>query len=125
VNAPLRDDLILGIPRLDEQHRELLALVLELPEQPGPEFDATVQQLVSYSSEHFAEEDAFMDEIGFPQREEHVRKHATFFAQFSHFHQTFAAGRITYASFRLFVTNLVTRHILDEDAKIAAFYRKA
>ena len=77
------DDLELGIPLIDGQHRNLVARLESLLEALGTRRpESTVRQWLlfvdSYAREHFHTEERFMKEHGFPGLEAHAELHRHF-----------------------------------------------
>ncbi len=73
--------LVMGIPELDEQHRELFARVDALLEairggSSRQEVARTLEFLGDYVREHFEAEEALMRGAAFPGLAEHEREHA-------------------------------------------------
>ena len=75
--------LELGIPVIDEQHRQLVAKLEELLKtiHQGGRYDKVlglVAYLQRYTYEHFQTEENLMRRCKYPQVEEHIQKHDTF-----------------------------------------------
>jgi len=80
-------NLELGIPRIDEQHRELFhrvdLLVDAMMKREGPEALASLFDFLgSYVYDHFAAEEALMREQAYPQLAEHEAEHRRFIEDF-------------------------------------------
>ena len=63
--------LSLHIPDMDEDHKVLISLMSELyslheQQRPFPEQSKALDKLVRYTLKHFADEEAFMARIGYP-----------------------------------------------------------
>ncbi|MDR2803342.1 MAG: bacteriohemerythrin [Treponema sp.] len=74
-----------GIPKIDEQHKELLRLTNELyasclSDDDGlkERFKQTISALVNYVSEHFGAEERLLQRVKYPQYAEHKREHESF-----------------------------------------------
>ena len=73
-----------GIPDIDEQHKQLFVLtnqVLEIRDMPpGPERQKKavniVKQVYAFTRYHFSTEEAIFAHYGFPEAQDHVRAHA-------------------------------------------------
>lgn len=71
--------LTLQQPRMDTTHREFVALLSDLEAAlPGPiEFiDASLARLVEHTVEHFAQEERWMQTLGFSAQNCHAFQHA-------------------------------------------------
>jgi len=78
------DDFSLGNSIFDSQHRQLIDLINETTqtlEDNAPEAEAIplLRSLQEYAHYHFEAEEAYMAEVGFPDRDEHARQHRYFF----------------------------------------------
>lgn len=79
----LTEDLLTGVPEMDEQHRVLVQLLNETYEllRQGKREEAReklINGVVAYVDFHFKAEEAFQKEIGFPEYEAHCRIHESF-----------------------------------------------
>lgn len=74
------DDLSIGMPELDRQHQQLVALIkdmnlaivdrMELAEVRG-----RLQRLFDYAMEEFSSEDTLLRQLDYPHAEQHAREH--------------------------------------------------
>ena len=75
---------ITGIPLIDKQHKQFLALVNKLVDSSHKgdmtkaEFCDCVNQVVTYAFEHFDAEEFLMRSANYPLYEEHLAKHDVF-----------------------------------------------
>ena len=73
-----------GIAFIDEQHKVLVGLINALhkhmaDENPSPEFiEKIMNTLISYTENHFKDEEMFLKNIGFPYLEAHSKQHNKF-----------------------------------------------
>jgi hemerythrin len=74
--------LAVGIPEIDAQHQELFRraerLITALRTGERGEVEPLVKYLSAYVAEHFAAEERYMREIGYPGLEGHRAAHDTF-----------------------------------------------
>jgi hemerythrin len=75
----------LGIPKIDEQHKELLRLTNELyaaclndDNEAKEQFKNTISALVHYVSEHFSAEERLLERVKYPKYAEHKAEHESF-----------------------------------------------
>ena len=70
----------LGIPEVDADHRELLAIMkrIESAADAGAfnEYGSLLDELIDFSVDHFAREEAMLVEVGYPNAEIHKVYHA-------------------------------------------------
>ncbi|NPB08449.1 MAG: hemerythrin family protein [Aquificae bacterium] len=76
-------EMELGIPEIDAQHRKLVEMLNEFYREleEGHEEEAVRRffgELGRYVEEHFRYEERFMEEIGFPELENHKKTHRLF-----------------------------------------------
>lgn len=79
----LTDDLLTGVPEMDEQHRVLVQLLNEAYQLLGEGKRAEVVEklatgIAGYVDFHFNSEEAFQQQIGFPECEMHKKIHDAF-----------------------------------------------
>jgi hemerythrin len=75
-----------GIPKIDEQHKELLRLTNELyasclkdnDDDAKARFKSTIGAIVNYVSEHFGAEERLFQRIKYPRYAEHKQEHDNF-----------------------------------------------
>ncbi len=120
------EELSVGIPEFDAEHRMLVGLVDELHAawSRGVETVALVSildRLVEQSKLHFAHEEAYLATRGFPGFEEHGAEHArlldTLFGFQRHCHTS--PGRVFDAPQLDFLRNWVWDHIRELDRQYA------
>jgi hemerythrin len=79
--------LAVGVPEIDAQHQELFRraerLVTALRAGERGEVERLVKYLTAYVVEHFAAEERYMREIGYPGLEGHRAAHDTFREDFA------------------------------------------
>lgn len=70
-----RDGFKINIPQVDAEHRHLFGLVKALNLQS---VDQTLEELLDYVVTHFSNEQALMEESGYPAFEQHLKLHEEF-----------------------------------------------
>jgi hemerythrin len=74
--------LSVGVPELDEQHKELFRRIDRLLDamlhQDRSEAGRLLAFLRDYATEHFAAEERLMAEVGYPDAERHIEEHRVF-----------------------------------------------
>jgi hemerythrin len=78
-----KDSYNIGVKEIDIQHRGLFDLVSKLSNtkyfaHDEKYFFATLNMLVKYAELHFATEERYMVEAGYPRLEEHQKEHEKF-----------------------------------------------
>ncbi|MDR0600818.1 MAG: hemerythrin family protein [Treponema sp.] len=72
-----------GIEKLDDQHRELVRMIGNIPdgkdeEETGIFLRQNIFRLIQYLKFHFGEEERFMEKIGYPDLAVHTKQHEKF-----------------------------------------------
>ncbi|MEN9353678.1 MAG: hypothetical protein RL318_1003 [Fibrobacterota bacterium] len=83
---PWNESLALGVEVMDEQHKVLVRLLNHLhdlitSDSPALAIDAVLHQLADYTKFHFADEEKFMEGMGFPDLPGHQDIHRKFIAE--------------------------------------------
>lgn len=77
---PWDERMSLGVEEIDAQHKHLLTLVNELHECCSLSSDPAIVRRVAdaftlYTRDHFATEERYMDSLGYPEYERHLKEH--------------------------------------------------
>ncbi len=110
-----REGFSIGIPRLDQEHRQLFALVLALNLDS---VEQTVEKLLDYVVVHFSNEQDAMDSCGYPALEQHLRLHEEFAAKIADFLVTgddWTEDRVQ--ELRRFLNKWLIAHIMTHDMR--------
>jgi len=87
--------LSVGVPELDEQHRELFRridrLLTAVLHQDRSEAERLLAWLRGYVKDHFAAEERLMAEVAYPDAERHVQEHREFARRLAAIDADFAA----------------------------------
>lgn len=124
-----RDDLSIGVPSIDDQHRELFTrfngLIQACNEGKGREKIAElIKFLRDYTEVHFLDEETLQQEIGYPDFEAHRRQHHEFIQRISAMEDDFARNG---ASLSLvirangFLVEWLIGHISRADRQVGTF----
>ncbi len=110
----------IGDPEIDSQHRELIELVAGLSDEDGYD-DERLARVLDYAMYHFSTEEAFLEEIGYPQLAAHRELHRQLSERLCALRDRYWARSIAPQEFRRFMLEWVIGHIQDEDQHIGAF----
>ena len=112
---------------IDQQHRKIVEILGKLFDEMGKRksqevLKAILDQMIWYATEHFATEEIFMKQYGFPGYEAHKKEHEGFKTKVAAFQQDFAAGKES-LSFNLirFLTDWLDHHIMEIDKQYGPF----
>lgn len=118
-------ELELGVPAMDAEHRQLvdkMNKVFDLDQQQAGKVrvGAAMQDLGAFVKKHFADEEAHMQQIAFPDLKRHQAIHADLLKRFGEHVASFDSGdgRVAPAVFRFLVSWLAS-HIKGIDRKYA------
>lgn len=115
------------VPKMNTQHENLVRLMNQLYDQHQagarkPELDALLIKLRDLTVQHFNEEEAFLDSIGYPGASTHKKIHQELVTNFGQHYRAFAAGSGEISSdFFGFLKLWLTAHIQHVDRKYGEF----
>jgi len=118
-----------GLPRLDEQHRKLIAhsndLIRAIGEDRAAEYlEPFFDALLDYTGSHFAEEEEYMKAVGYPDIEAHRAMHRKLLIDVGAFREKVLGGQPVNPEKALeFVNGWIIRHIMVMDARIGEYVR--
>ena len=110
-----------GHEKIDRQHRELHGKANDLlaalaTSVPGDRIVAGLPELLALAERHFADEEALLEERGWPSLPEHRSLHATLLDRARTLLEETASGRCrTTAAVAFFTSDLVARHFVAKD----------
>ncbi|MFH1913313.1 MAG: hemerythrin family protein [Pseudomonadota bacterium] len=121
--------LDIGDPVIDEQHKHLFAIANDLMAATGrgegeDMLKNIFERLKAYTRYHFEEEEAFMERIGYPDRDAHVAEHVLLLIRVNTLWRLIEHGEIiTPNGISLFVNDWIVEHIMHKDALIGEYAR--
>ncbi|MBI9080587.1 MAG: hemerythrin family protein [Pseudodesulfovibrio sp.] len=121
------DDILdIGLPELDNQHKRLLALSNSLIQAmtvgKGKEvLQLLFEEIKGYTAYHFADEERYMRQIGYPHQEEHANIHKEMTQQVDEFREKLLNSKVSADEALDFINNWIVAHIMKEDTKIGLF----
>ncbi|MBN1756776.1 MAG: hemerythrin family protein [Chitinispirillaceae bacterium] len=122
------NNLSVGIPSLDDQHKQLIALLNQLNDamKAGKARDiiATVlKEVIDYTSYHFSTEEEYMDKVNFSGTFTHKIEHKKLVEKALSLHRDVEAGKLMVTiEVMNFLQEWVTNHILGTDKKYTAAF---
>ena len=118
-----------GIERMDEDHRQLLAIINRFHDahstgQARAEILGVLRDLIRYADRHFQREEQLLEQYGFPDMLDHARIHTQLTEQIFQLHEKYAAGDVQISDEVMeFVKNWLLNHILNTDMRYAEYFR--
>ncbi|MFH1661113.1 MAG: hemerythrin family protein [Pseudomonadota bacterium] len=116
----------LGVPAMDDTHREFVELAYALLVASDEDFPALFVRLHEHTRQHFEHEGKLMKSCRFPAIGEHNSEHLRVLGELAHFARGVAAGRLGAA--REYARNLPTwfaGHLATMDSALAGCLKKA
>jgi hemerythrin-like metal-binding protein len=124
------DFLSVGVPEMDDEHRQFISRVNELNKAIIESEDkATVERMMDLmlmeAAHHFGHEQELLARWKYPETAAHSARHAELTAQFERVMKQFAETDISFvwALKGLHVKQLLIEHLLKEDMKYRDFLR--
>jgi hemerythrin len=120
-------DLSVGVEAIDNQHKQLFAIVGELQSaitkgRGQKQMHLILEKLIAYAETHFTAEEAFLEEIGYPELEIHTHEHAQLVLKVRRFQQRLRQERITTPVLQ-FLNYWLKNHIMSSDLEYARYAR--
>ena len=128
-----RDKYALGVPAVDEQHRELFLRVesfvttlrlAEEWEEKVQRVNETLEFMKSYVVEHFCDEEAYQQRIGYPGYPAHKKAHDDMVAYVLSVSEEYMRSGCDEQLMQRFAGKLLAwliNHVADDDQQIAAY----
>jgi hemerythrin len=121
--------LATGDPVVDHQHQTLFSMVNGLHEAIAsgatrPRIQRILEELSTYTFEHFAAEERLMARVGYPAMAGHVCKHQDMAKQAIEIIDGYRSGRLTVSlTLPQFLADWVRHHIAEEDLGMITWIR--
>ncbi len=125
-----KDEYNLGIESIDAQHKHLVEIVNKFDEamrkgKGSRVMNEILNDLVGYTQEHFADEEKYMGEAGYPGLVKHQAQHRQLLQKVERFQFEFnQEGRRVTANVQEFLKYWLTSHILKDDKAYAEAMKK-
>ena len=120
-------EYLVGIRLIDEQHQQLIKLIndfyLSLKDEGAKRnlFDG----MLSYARYHFATEEQYMREQGYPEYPGHQQEHEAFTAKALDLQARFKAGElVTSLEATNYLRKWLSEHILQTDKRFGAYVQR-
>jgi len=124
------EDFSVGVARIDEQHKRLIAMINRLIAEPQTTTRSeTVSDLLTdmtkYAQEHFATEEELMRRHNYPHLGEHIAQHRAFRKKTVDFcTATTLDAEAVPATLLHYLREWLVGHILDTDMAYKPFFRE-
>ena len=124
------EDMTVGLPRIDDQHKQLISIsnILIAATAQGEGKEALVdvyERLKEYTQFHFKDEEAYMEELGYPDLEKHKAEHALLYMRVQTLRRMIDNDKtITPEGTSLFLSNWICEHLIGSDTRIGIFAKQ-
>jgi hemerythrin len=123
------DKYSVGIPLIDEQHKELIRLTndlyqgcLEGDDAARDYFFSAVRGAMDYVKHHFSAEEKIMENVQYPNLAEHKKQHEDFVLKMVEDVKSFQGGKkFVPNNFVRFLKDWILSHIAIADARYASY----
>ena len=128
----IKKDMEIGIPIIDEQHKELVALInnitsMGIKSTNNEEIGKTLDFLGQYVVKHFNDEETLQRQCNYPDYELHKSIHKDFITEFVKFKEEFHAHgtSVKYAmTLNNFIVTWIVKHVKSADVAFGKFYKE-
>jgi hemerythrin len=103
----------------DAQHQVLFD-ILDAIKQPGADL-AVLERLRDYAEHHFTLEERYMEDLGYPAREEHIESHDRFRHEIEELLQAGEPDPAFMDLVATFLSEWLKRHVFGVDKELEAF----
>ena len=120
------EDFRIGVPELDNDHRQLIDTLVELIEHPKPTYAELVEMtsvFVEHATEHFAREERLMRSLSYPGTEDHMASHRVVQELFIDKLRPFLQGDLSHHDAVNLYLHLFYDHVKLHDVKFVTFLR--
>jgi hemerythrin len=126
---PWTQDLSVGVPMIDEEHKTWFVKAEKLFEagrkQQAKEYVGELLDFLDgYTKKHFADEERYMQQIRYPELDAQKKAHAAFIAQLTKVradYKTSGGSLLVILNANHMVVDWLTKHITVMDKKIGQF----
>ncbi|MFA5845056.1 MAG: bacteriohemerythrin [Coriobacteriia bacterium] len=121
------ESLRVNVANVDEQHQQLVQMINTLHDAMADGRSKEIMGelmggLIRYTVIHFGTEEAYFDQFGYPQAEDHKEQHRRFVAQVGDFKQGFDDGRLFLSMDVMdFLSEWLVEHIQGSDRAFGPF----
>jgi hemerythrin-like metal-binding protein len=120
----------LGVPAMDDEHRLIVDAMNQLHDlhtakELGPRLLKVMQRLVHVTRSHFADEEAYMDRMGYPELRKHRHMHAQLLERLDQFEMEMRKSGVATEDLFNFLKMWLKAHICGIDTQYAKYSKVA
>lgn len=117
----LPDALKVGVDSIDQRHEEFYDLYETLKNVSDSEFLEAFDAVILHTQGHFAEEEADMEHLVYPNKAEHKQEHQKALDEMNYFREKVSSGKLMFA--KAYVKDRLEdwfrNHLLNMDSDLA------
>lgn len=117
----LPEALKVGVHSIDQRHEEFYVLYDTLKNATDSEFLEAFDAVILHTQGHFAEEEADMDSVVYPNKAEHKQEHQKALDEMNYFREKASSGKLMFA--KAYVKDRLgdwfRTHLLNMDSDLA------
>ncbi len=119
-----------NVVEIDRQHKKLIELMNELHNamlkgQTKDILGRVIEELIAYTSYHFATEEKYFDQFDYPETTTHKNEHNDFIKKITDFKQDFGEGRLFLSTHIMnFLKDWLINHIQGSDKKYSSLFNE-
>jgi len=123
------DALTVGLPAIDDQHKQLFAICADLLESiDRGEGEAVLKDIFdrmkAYTEYHFKAEEAYMKSLDYPDLEAHASEHVLLLVRVNTLWRLLQSGEnLSPQGVSLFLRDWIFEHVMHRDGQIGEFAR--
>lgn len=120
-------EYMLNHPKIGKEHQKLFEMLNAFYQgikdgSSKKKLAELIKGLLDYSNIHFANEEAYMESIGFPDIDKHKEEHEAFTRKATDFYNKYTSGKMILSlEVTNFIKDWISHHIKNEDRQYAAF----
>lgn len=117
------NSLSINISIIDDQHKQLIAMINSLDEDISlVNASKVINELVDYTSYHFSDEESYMLKFNYSGFKEHKKMHDSFIKRLEEYIRDFEKERLSPQDLYEYLINWLTNHIKSIDRKYAQVF---
>lgn len=125
MNIEWKDSYRIGNDRIDQQHQQLFTLANAVfAATAQPEYRLAAMRLYSYVRTHFADEEALMRSVNYPNYPSHVQMHTAMISRLNAMSEGIGKNEFKNAEINAFMNEWLLTHIGHHDTQIAEHIRQ-
>ena len=118
-----KDSYKLGYATIDAEHEQAFAMANAfLAAKDQAEQTRAAMQLYQHTRVHFGNEESLMRELNFPDAKQHTERHNLLIGRLNVISTSIAQGEVNRQALVTLMTDWAMYHIVQDDAKFAAFH---